>query len=69
MDTEEIIKHFKEVLKERLAKEPTWPITVTYPDGAPFKKAEFYEDGTAKVWPSQPLNWISLNIKLEPDKD
>jgi len=70
MDTEKIIEKMKEELKKLASQKLTeWPIVITYPDGVPFKRAEFYEDGTAKVWPSQPLQWISLRIKLDDVKE
>jgi len=69
--TEEIIEEAKAELKKLVSKpmKTEWPITITFPDGAPFKKAEIFENGDANVWPTLPLQWISLKIKLDDVKE
>ena len=45
-----------------------WPKTVVYEEeDSPFIKAEFYEDGTVKIWPRQPLNWLKVTFTCPED--
>ena len=50
-------------------EEGSWPKTIVYEENedSPFIKAEFYKDGTVKIWPRQPANWIEVIFTCPED--
>ena len=54
--------------KKVFEKDEIWPKTIIYEnEDSPFIKAEFYEDGTAKVWPRRPLQWVTVTLTCPKD--